>query len=356
MTTKSVFTIGIAAALMSVAATAKVPQAEADRLGKDLTPIGAEMAGNKDGTIPKWEGGYKQQPSCYKGRGTRVCNPSPDDKPKFAITAANAEQYKDHLSAGQLAMFKMYPDYKLNVYATRRTAGYEQFVYDATKKNALNGSLVSEGEGVEGAITGFPFPIPKVGQEVIWNHKLAYLGKGVSHWNEQAAVTPEGNFTLCKLKEDIYFHYSQQGIKPEDLHNVGIYFLQVITTPPRLAGLITLVHETMDQVKETRRAWQYNPGQRRLRRAPQVGYDNPGNGSDGLRTNDQYAMFNGATDRYTWKLIGKKEMYIPYNSYVIHDDKYKVRDIVRKGHINQDLARYELHRCWIVEADLKPGL
>jgi hypothetical protein len=127
------------------------------------------------------------------------------------------------------------------------------------------------------------------------------------------------------------------------------------TAPARLAGTILLVHETMDQVKEARRAWQYNPGQKRLRRAPNVGYDNPGTASDGLRTNDQLDVFNGATDRYEWKLVGKKEMYVPANSYGLHSDKHKYKDIVKKGHINQDLARYELRRVWVVEAAIKKG-
>ena len=348
---------GILAATLSCAATAKVSQQEADRLGKDLTPVGAEKAANKDNTIPAWDGGLTKSPSCYKGKPNRYCNPFPDDKPKFTINKANVAQYKDKLCAGQLAMFNSFGDtYKINVYETRRTSAYPDFMYEATKKNALNGELISNGEGVAGAILGVPFPIPKNGQEVVWNHKLAYTGPGLTHWNEQAAVTTDGNFNLVKLREDIKFPYGTRGMKPEDLNNVSIYFLQVVTEPPRLAGTITLVHETMDQVKETRRAWQYNPGQRRLRRAPNVGYDNPGTGSDGLRTNDQYNMYNGATDRYTWKLLGKREMYIPYNSYEIHSDKYKISDLVRKGHINQDLARYELHRVWVVEATLKQGM
>jgi len=128
-----------------------------------------------------------------------------------------------------------------------------------------------------------------------------------------------------------------------------------VTAPARLAGTITLVHETMDQVKEPRRAWQYNPGQRRLRRAPNVGYDNPGTGADGLRTNDQYDMYNGAMDRYTWKVLGKQEMIVPYNGYRLASEQYKYPDIMKKDHINQDLPRYELHRVWVVDSTIKPG-
>lgn len=342
--------------LASTPALAKVSQAEADKLKGELTPIGAERAGNKAGTIPKWEGGLTKPPSCYKGRGTRYCDPFPSDKPLFTITKANLETYKAQLTEGQKALFGKYGDsYKMNVYTTRRTVAFPDFVYEATAKNALNAELSNNGESLNGAVLGIPFPIPKTGNEPIWNHKLRYRGVGGERWNNQAAVTTSGDFNLVTIREQVKFHYDTRGITPEQLDNVGIYFMQVVTAPPRLAGQVTLVHETMDQVKEPRRAWQYNPGQRRLRRAPNVGYDNPGTGADGLRTNDQTDTFNGATDRYTWKLLGKREMYVPYNAYLIHSDKYKFKDIVRKGHINQDLARYELHRVWVVESNIKPG-
>ena len=128
-----------------------------------------------------------------------------------------------------------------------------------------------------------------------------------------------------------------------------------MTAPARLAGNILLVHEYADQVKDPRRAWTYNPGQRRVRLAPNVAYDNPGTAADGLRTNDDFQMFNGATDRYNWKLVGKKEVYIPYNSYKISGNEMKMADVLKPGHINPDAARYELHRVWVVEATLKPG-
>jgi len=137
--------------------------------------------------------------------------------------------------------------------------------------------------------------------------------------------------------------------------NKIINFVQATTAPARLAGQILLVHDTIDQTKDPRSAWTYNPGQRRVRLAPQVAYDNPGTAADGLRTSDDFGMFNGATDRYNWKLVGKKDMYMPYNSYKLSDPKVSYGDILKPGHINQDLARYELHRVWVVEATLKPG-
>ena len=337
-------------------AVAKVTPAEADKLKGELTPVGAERAGNKDGSIPKWEGGLTKPPACYKGVPNRYCDPYPDDKAKFTITKANLDQYKGKLTEGQKALFAKFGDsYKMNVYPTRRSGAFPDFVYEATYQNALNAELGGGGESLSGAILGIPFPIPKTGNEPIWNHKLRFRGDGSERWNIQAAVTTSGDFNLVKIREQVKFLYDSRTLKPEQLNNVGIYFLQIVAAPPRLAGTITLVHETLDQVKEPRRAWQYNPGQRRLRRAPNVGYDNPGTGSDGLRTNDQTDTYNGATDRYTWKLVGKKEMFVPYNAYGLHSSKLKYADILKKGHINQDLPRYELHRVWVVEANVKPG-
>ncbi len=338
---------------------AKVPKDQADRLlgNGDLTPLGGEKIGNKAGTIPAWTGGYTTAPPGWKGVGHRMLDPFPEDRPLFTITNENLAQYRDKLSIGQIAMFRQYPKtYKMNVYQTRRTSGAPKFVYEATYKNALNATLGSNGEAVVNGITGIPFPIPQNGHEVIWNHKLRFRAQGVRHVHVQAAVTDTGSYNLSKLKEDITIRYSTPGLKPEDLKNVSIFFLQVVTAPPRLAGTLLLVHETMDQVKEPRRAWAYNPGARRLRRAPNVGYDNPGTASDGLRTNDQYDSFNGAMDRYTWKLMGKNEMYIPYNDYRLNSDTLKYKDILQVGHINKDIPRYELHRVWVVEANLKAGI
>jgi hypothetical protein len=111
----------------------------------------------------------------------------------------------------------------------------------------------------------------------------------------------------------------------EKLNNKILYFKQAVTAPARLAGGILLVHESMNQVKQPRDAWLYNPGQRRVRRAPQVAYDNPGHRADNMRTSDQLDMFNGAPDRYDWKLVGKREIYVPYNAYKLQDPRSSSR-------------------------------
>ena len=329
-------------------------QSAAD-LGKSLTPLGAEKAGNAAGTIPAWEGGITQSPAGYQS-GDHHPDPFAADKPSATITSANAEQYADNLTEGHKALLARYAStYKMPVYPTRRSASAPQDIYDATKANVGSAKLADGGNGVTGAARGVPFPLPKTGQEVIWNHLLRYRGLGGLRKVGQVAPTRSGNYTLVQLEEKFLWNYHQLGAATESVGNVMAYFEQKVTAPARLAGTILMVHETLDQVKESRRAWVYNTGQRRVRRAPQVAYDNPGTASDGMRTSDQLDMFNGAIDRYDWQLIGKKELYVPYNSYKLHSDRLKVADIITPMHINQEHSRYELHRVWVVEATLKDG-
>ena len=347
------FNLITAAAFAAGVATATA-QSAAD-LGKSLTPLGAEKAGNAAGTIPAWEGGITQPPAGYKS-GDHHPDPFADDKPSATINAANAEQYADNLTEGHKALLARYAStYKMPVYPTRRSASAPQDIYDATKANVGSAKLADGGNGVSGASRGAPFPLPKTGQEVIWNHLLRYRGLGGLRKVGQVAPTRSGNYTLVQLEEKFLWNYHQLGAVTESVGNVMAYFEQKVTAPARLAGTILMVHETLAQVKESRRAWVYNTGQRRVRRAPQVAYDNPGTASDGMRTSDQLDMFNGGIDRYDWKLVGKREVYVPYNSYKLHSDSLKVADIVTPMHINQEHSRYELHRVWVVEATLKEG-
>ncbi len=327
---------------------------DVSRLGHDLTPLGGEKAGNADGSIPAWTGGITTAPTGYKV-GMHHPDPFAGDPVQMTINAGNAAQYADKLSAGHLALLKAYPTYVMPVYATHRSASNPERIYDATKANANTAALTAGGNGFTGSVVGIPFPIPTSGLEVIWNHLTRYRGVAASRTISQAAPQRNGSNTLVDFEDEFLFNYVREGIKEADLDNVLIYFKQAVTAPARLAGSILVVHETMDQVKEPRRAWIYNTGQRRVRRAPNVAYDNPGTAADGMRTSDQFDMFNGAPDRYDWKLVGKKEMYVPYNSYKLHSDSLKYKDILTPLHINQDLTRYELHRVWVVDATLKQG-
>ncbi|PCJ45815.1 MAG: outer membrane lipoprotein-sorting protein [Moraxellaceae bacterium] len=335
---------------------AKVDDAQAKKLGAELTIVGAEAAANADGTIPAYTGGITEAPACYTG-GSFLCNPFPDDKPLFVITAANAEEYKDKLSAGQLAMFKTYPDtYTMPVYQSRRTASLPTSVLDATKENAAKTTLASGGFGLKDyTVRGYPFPIPNDGNEAIWNHIVRYRGEAASRITGQATPQVNGAFNVVIFQDEFSFRHGLKDMAPGKDENVLFYFKQKVKSPARLAGNVLLVHETIDQVKEPRKAWVYNAGQRRVRRAPQVAYDGPGTAADGLRTTDNFDMYNGATDRYDWTLVGKKEMYIPYNNYKLDEKGLKYKDIIHAGHINPEYTRHELHRVWVVEAKLKSG-
>jgi Protein of unknown function (DUF1329) len=340
------------------AAGAAVSAQEAARLGNDLTPLGGEKAANADGSIPAWTGGIKSASEAgfpnYK-TGQHHPDPFANDKPLFTITAANMNEYAAKLTEGHKRLFQTYKDYKMIVYPTHRSAAEPQRIYDATKRIATTANLAPGGNGVVGAVEGIPFPIPKQGIEVFWNHVLRFRADAAQAIVGQAPMTAGGTYTLVKFNEEFLFQYSVPGMTEASLNNIIAYFIQETTQPARLAGEILLVHETLDQSKENRKAWIYNPGQRRVRRAPNVAFDNPGTNADNLRTSDQFDMYNGSPERYDWKLIGKKEVYVPNNSYKLHSDKVKYSEILTKNHINQDLARYELHRVWVVDSTLKPG-
>ena len=341
--------------VLSTGALAKVPSDQVAKLSSELTPVGATRAANKDGSIPKWTGGITKAPAGYTV-GDHHIDPFPNDKIQFTITASNVAEYKGLLTPGQIKLFETYPDtYKMNIYQTRRSASYPEHVYQAVRINASRAELVKEGNGIQGAAVGIPFPMPANGLEAIWNHTLRYRGESVTRSGGQAAPTASGNFTYIGLKETLLLPYSIKGASPEELENTNILFKfkQKVTEPARLAGTALLVHETMDQVKTPRQAWTYNTGQRRVRRAPNVAYDAPGTAADGLRTTDDFDMYNGAPNRYNWTLKGKQELLIPYNDYRLHSDELKYEDIIQPGHINPDLVRYEKHRVWVVEANLK---
>lgn len=295
-----------AASIAASPVIAKVSAEKAAELGKSLTKVGAEKAGNADGSIPAYEGGLTQAPACYKG-GTFLCNPYPDDKPVFTITADNYQNYKANLTAGHIAMFERYKTFRMPVYPTRRSAAIPDFAIEETVQNATSTTLAKGGNGLLNFNSwGYPFPIPNDGVEAVWNHVVRYRGQSARRLTGQATPQANGSFNVVLFIDEIAFRRSLKDLKKGEDENVLFYFKQKVKSPARLAGNVLLVHETIDQVKEPRKAWIYNAGQRRVRRAPQVAYDGPGTASDGLRTADNFDMYNGAPDRYEWKMIGKK--------------------------------------------------
>ena len=323
-----------------------------------LTPIGAEQAGNNAGTIPPWKGGLTAPPASYR-EGKHETSPFPDDKPLFQINAANAAQYSANLSPGQRALLERYPDsWHMNVYQSRRTASFPDFVYDAIAGNSETARVLMEDRGgVEGARVSSPFPRPQTGVEAVWNHNLRFRGLRVDRVEGYAPVTRSGRYTLILARQDWAFPYAVPHITPftRRYPNVLLAVKSKVIAPSLLSGDGTLVFETINQTGDPRKAWRYPRALRRVLRSPFFGYEIPSANSDGLRTVDDFGLYNGSPDRYEWTLIGKQELYIPYNAYSLHGPQVGYEDIVRTGHINPEHARYELHRVWVVEGRLKEG-
>jgi len=334
-------------------AGAKVGADEAGKLGKDLTPVGAEKAGNKDGTIPEWT------PSAKRGalKGEFPNDPKIDgDKPKFTITKANMAQYDAMLSAGHKYLLKTYDSYKMNVYPTHRFVNFPEEIKTATVNNATTCEMIGT-DILDNCKLGFPFPVPKTGAEPVWNHKLKFRGDYAKRYNNQMIVQRNGEYQLTKIIEDAAFYYGSitKAVPLTKDSGEFLRYLSRTVAPPRLAGTFILVHEKAGTGEAGRAAWLYTPALKRIRRAPTVCCDNPYEGTDGHQFYDQVDMFNGSLERYNWKLLGKKEVFIPYDSNKIAGKAVKYKDLVRPNHLNQDLPRYELHRVWVVEANIKPG-
>jgi hypothetical protein len=345
-----VATLLLVALSFAPAMTGVAAERDFSRLGKDLTPIGAERAGNADGTIPAWEGGLTQPPAGWTPQQGYV-DPFPNDKPLFTITAQNAAQYEAKLTTGTQALLKKYPqNFRMNVYPTRRTAALPKEVTDRVLSQAPKVQLNGFGLRDLGGSTT-PFPIPSSGLEVIWNHLVRWTGGGTERTAHSFPVRAGGDYYKIGFRSQRI--YAQNMADPEP--NRLFYALGYFTEPATLRGTIFLVHEPVDQVAEQRSAWIYNAGARRVRRAPDLNYDGINDGSEGMIVTDQVDAYNGAPDRYDWKLLGKRELYIPYNTYKIGDKSVRYKDIIGKNTINADLVRYELHRVWVVEGTLKPG-
>ncbi|TGN41214.1 DUF1329 domain-containing protein [Marinobacter confluentis] len=349
---------GFMAVLMGLsgAAQAKVSAEEAERLGNELTPVGAVKSGNASGVIPAWSGGLSEPPANWRPGEIEV-DPYPQDEPLFVISKANLHLYRDRLTDGHIRMLEQYsPEFVMPVYQTRRSAAFPDHVYDKYKENAVSAELLSNGNGVRDTIMTSPFPIPRTGLEVIWNHILRYRGEEIAFRSASATPQTNGAYNEVVNNYDYFIAYSRQGANLAEIDNKIFYLKTDTVAPSSLAGTITLVHETLDQVRSPRLAWRYDAGSRRLRRSPNLAYETDLPNSSSLRAVDQKDMYNGAPNQYEWELKGRREIYVPYNAYQLHDGDVRPDDIIRPQHINQELARYELHRVWVVEATRRVGI
>ena len=346
----------VAVLLTAGGAWAKVPGDQAARLGKDLTPMGSERGGTADGMVPAWDGGLSAPPAGIKfdAKKQNVPNPFPGDQPKFTVTAGNMGQYDQYLLEGYKALLKRYGDYKMKVFQSRRTCALPEYVYAAIKNNATTGELSKDGDGVLHMTMGMPYPIANNAMEMIMNKRFSFRNFKVTRQFAAAPVQSNGSYNLISVQDEAILRYSDPKIKDvTELNNIGLLYIANTIAPARLAGNVILVHESINSAVEPRKAWQYSPGTRRVRRAPDISYDNPGTNTDAMSTSDAFDGFNGALDRYNWTVKGRSVKFIAYNAYDIMATKYA--DFIKPSHVNQDAVRYEPHRVWTIEAVLKPG-
>lgn len=318
-----------------------------------LTPVGAEQAGNAEGTIPEWTGGISAPPAVWKPGDSRP-DPFGGEEPLFVIDGSNADQYASKLSAGQLALLKRHEDYTMPVYPSHRSCAYPQSVYEATKANIGVAKIDGDGRLLNGK-GGFLFPVPQSGAEVVWNHLIRYQGVGSTGRLVTASPKKDsGNFAIGLLERTSYSRFHDPELSGfAAMENVGGEQITEILSPNAIAGSLMLIREAVNGDRET---WRYMPGQRRVRRLPDFRYDNPITELDGLIVADQANMYNGQLDRYDWTLHGKQELYIAYNDWKLNDKSVSYAHILQPRFPARDVMRYELHRVWKTEGTLRSGI
>ena len=340
-------------AIVTTAAQAAVSPEEAAKLKTTLTPMGAERAGNADGSIPEWTGGYTKAPANYK-QGDPRPDPFAGEKPLYSINAKNMGQYDENLAEGVKALMKKYPDYRIDIYPTHRSAAAPQWFYDNTFSNATTATLTSDGYTFEGAYGGIPFPITDNANEMILNNLTAWRrGESSTSPSRCFTVTPDGNMSMVSdgIQEmQKPFHYSDGSLDSyKGFHTLGRY---VQTAPTSKAGEAILLHDP-SSAEKNRGLWQYLVGQRRVRRAPSVSYDTPDSVTSGMGFFDEAFMMFGPWDHHEYKVVGKKELYIPYNNNRANAADPKA--LFTANFMNPDLVRWEKHRVWVIDGTLAEG-
>ncbi|ARU55900.1 hypothetical protein OLMES_1826 [Oleiphilus messinensis] len=313
------------------------------------TPLGAEWQGNADGSIPAW-----------LGDRDKVLNTAASlvsEEPLFIIDGTNFQSHAAKLSDGQKALFTRYPDtYRLPIYASHRTHIAPNWLYEATAKNKDSARLVDGSVSITGVWPGVPFPNPEHGVEVVWNHLLHWRGISAKLNFFEAVVLGKGQASMVYSEIRYAMPYYLPGRPIMDDEGDLLYYMTFTKEPARLAGGGLLVHDSMNADKNPRKAWVYLAEQKRVKRLPSFQFDEPLFNSDNIRTVDEVDLYNGSPKLYDWKIVGKREIYVPYNSRkletVIYNDP---ESVFGEHHLEVAGQRYELHRVWIVEGVLKAG-
>ena len=343
------------AMVLAAQAQAVVSTQDAAKLGTSLTLVGAEKSGNADGSIPAYSGGLTTAPAGFKAGDSMRPDPFANEKPLLVIDGKNVDQYKGLLSATTVELAKRFPTFRVDVFPTHRTVSLPQAILDNGVKNASGAKSLEGGLAIDNVLPGVPFPIPQTGNEAMWNFLLRYQGVSINSkydsWNVDSAGVPSLAITgQAFISYPIYENLTQP------ISSADVYYQMKLsyTGPARRAGEAIMLKDAANPLQQPRRAWQYLPGQRRVKLAPNLAYDTPNPGTAGAGTYDDVFVFNGALDRYDWKLVGKQEMIVPYNTYKLtyaQDPK----SLTSANHLAPDFVRWEKHRVWVVEGTLKAG-
>jgi len=343
---------------LATPAFAAVTAEEAKQLGTTLTPFGAVKAANADGSIPAYTGGLTKAPEGFKPDSGFWTDPFKDEKPVLRIDSKNMAQHAALLSEGQKHLLSKYPGYYLNVYPTHRTAAYPKKILDATVRNATTCKATKGGLAIENACRGgIPFPIPKTGYEVMWNQILRYQGEtAITTAASRSWVIDTSGKAVMTAEQATFqdFVYYQTDVADRD-PDMAWRVYSISKVPARRAGEMTGLADYLDPVARPRKAWSYTPGLRRVKLSPEFAYDTPVASMGGVTLFDELFVFSGIMDRFDFKLIGKKEMYIQYNAYKNLYDCPTAEKALLPNHVNPECERWEKHRVWAVEATLKPG-
>ncbi|GAB3630046.1 hypothetical protein PTE30175_04807 [Pandoraea terrae] len=339
----------IAAALLLVGVTAVAAD--------DLTPEGADRAASKDGAVPAYAGKQSPEPGWEYGKYRGDFWKHRNEKPLYSIDASNVDKYAEQLSPGQIQLVKQKKGYRMDVYPSHRECQLPDAVAQNSKANLTAAKLDSNGEMVQTAIfPGVPFPQPKNGAEAILNYLMRYRGEGLEWPQVVTSVSPRPGSSewidVISVATE-YFPSGKLGKNtPKDVDQLaqGAYFQ--MNTPPALAGQAFVQRQFFNKDAET---FYYFPGQRRVRRMPAYTHDAPAIGFENQYLIDEANMFYGSLDRFNWKLVGKREMIVPYNAFGMYKFKSKLHDVFRPDGIAGENRRYEVHRVWVVEATLKPS-
>lgn len=316
------------------------------------------MAGNSDGSIPPWQKAtVVPLPGWTTGKDRGEFSPFHNEAPTKRIDHANSQAHKNFLTSGQLALLTSKPGYTMPIYPTHRSCGFPDFVLKNTQRFHGEARIAMNGWQIENAtLPSIPFPQPRSGIEALWNFLLAYQGVGMQ-WTMGmtylSSYSPDTEPVRYRFSQRVHTPWGTPGAMSifHAPYNYGVTY--TYHAPAALAGQAISQRYYFDRSPES---FYYFPGQRRVRRMTSYTHDAWTIGFEKTYPIDALLIFNGNPDRFDWSLQGKREVYVPYNAFNITGTDSSGKSIFERDFVSAHARRYELHRVWVVEGRLKPGM